>query len=511
TSDDDPDELLKLQGELNEQARKTGLLTTGVTEVIRGASCMPVVAVKTFYDINEGPKFVKKQTKMRKFMHSLGLMDSPFTLEEEYDIISEGPNFEILNFVDFLYDYEARDIASGRGVCHRMFLTRQQLELEAPEREYNPARVQELIELGPYQPEGPGDTDAPLTEAMNIERYIAGRMMICEWWIPVETKGRLYTHVFAIRNNKIPLYGNKKGKRSGLGPMRYPFATYRTNKKFNELEGIPWITQAKPLCRMLSDCFNIFADAFNYGIFPTIIAPTDVDWEEEPYHSPGGVWYADDPEKIKVIERRLGDLKIITWFVNEMSLRIKNLFNAPAEAQGAPSDPKEKATKTALRATGTATRSRGVFKEVGDFIIEVAQQYIYHWQSAGEVKWLIDAKIDVPALTNIHPREIEIQIWLALLAEAKQNPLYNNPMGIVFLREITKKVYELNQIKDSDNYVPSEEHLEVMYPQTVAIDYQADQLKKLKEQRAADESIDAEGELEPGGGSESVTKTFVGG
>jgi len=511
--DYDPELIRQREVELNEDLRRAGFLTSGAQDLILAAACQPIAAVKTGWHIEEGPHFVKKSLPLSQHLariyEMLGMKTE--TVAEEYGVIGEWPYADVLNWDQFLYDKSKADFRKGQGVIFRNWLTASELESEGARQGWKKSAVSQLKEMGPYGTDSEGaealDSDDDELDRYHRSPYTTGKYMVCEFWLPVrDKKGQEWIRVYTLGNNKIPLFKEKFGIQSHFGRLKYPFVIHRTGRKFNEIEGLPWVTQIKGMARLLNDCFNIFSDAFSYGVLPVIAIPTLTEFEEEPEWFPGAFWPMDNPQDLNVVRVELGDLKILISMIELISDRIRQIINAPDIAQGIPQSPQEKATKTLQRAQGVATRARGIFKNIGDMVINVAQQFVYLYQAAGRPEWLIDITLDVPALTNLYPAALEQQIWLAFLESAKANPIYAaTPLGVVYIRAITEMVYRKYGIKNTEEYMPTEEQLEVAMPRIIHDRHEAERLKQLKDQaKMAATNFQKTGEVMEGGGGQPV-------
>ncbi len=486
----------EIEEQLNDEARNSGLLTTKLEDVFKACANQPLASSAIGWEPVEGP--VWESTDEDKLFFNAGIQDAPAKLR--YKKISEGPTFDVLNWNQFLYDPKAKDIQHGRGIILSQCMPWHEVEEEANRLGFSRAAMRKLKGIGPFDEEsqGSGTSSGDVTEARDEERYRQGTFLINNYRIPMVNKnGQRWIHEYVTGNNKYPMFSQYHGKVSQLGRIEYPFEVMRMNRRFNEPEGVPLVRMGMPLGRLLSACLNLFVDAFGYGIIPVTVMSKKEEANLKLKHGLGKIWYLNEPEKLQRMQSQLGDLKLLNVMIEVIKGWIRQIFNAPDTSQGLVGSEQEKATKTIERAKGTSTRSRSVFKIVGDFIVGASQQMMYLHQANGEAEWFQDVKLDIPALTNIYPADLERDIIGNLLKWAETSPLFQTAIGQIRYRnlaELYMKKYHLTRYVPT--ILPTEEELEVMNPDAVMVKNVAKQLHDYREEQ---KQIKTSGGGEPAG------------
>lgn len=501
----------KIEEQLNDEARSCGLLTNKLRHLFLGCVNQPLVASMIGWDKTHGP--VWESTDVDKAYYDAGIQDSPARLR--YKVISEGPTYDVLNWNQFLYDPRAKDVQHGRGIILSQYMPWHEVEEEAYRLGFTKAAMKRLKAMGPNEDEyHGGDNQGDVTEAYDDDRYRQGAFLINQMWLPMVNKnGQRWIHHYAVGNDKVPMFREYHGRKSLLGRIEYPFEVMRMNQRFNEPEGVPLVRMSMPLGRLLSACLNLFVDAFGYGIVPVTLLSDKDEMNQKLKHGLGKIWYLKEPEKAQKLQSQLGDLGILNIMIEVIRGWIRQLWNAPDTSQGIGGNEQEKATKTLERVKGTATRSRSVFKVVGDFIAGSAQKMIYLHQANGDPAFFQDVTVDVPALTNVYPADLERDIIGSLLQWAEQSPLFQTPIGQIKYRNMAEyymKKYQLTKYIPS--ILPSKEELEVMNPDSIMIERMAKKVhdyRESKNQLESDKAPMPEGDAIMEGGNEGTVNSLT--
>lgn len=498
------DQFMAVEKQLNREMRDAGLFSAKLRQITDAAAVMPVAAVKVSWDELVGYHYIKRVNPIRamvqRFLGTVAGIAPDFQVEEsieEYGVIDQFPAAEFLDHGELLYDPTAHTIHRSRGVIHKQWLTRSEIEEQAQARQWQRSAVSDWLNSGPYQGEDDEKSSADKAaedtdEARESASYHAGKFLLQEMWIPSRKRdGKLCVYQYCLANHQFPLYdGHGRRHRYGSARVKFPFALFTWKKKFNQIEGWPLVGQAKGLQRLYSDAFNCFADGVSYGIFPVLVALLGTEFEEDPIWRPGGIMHLSADGKIQELRTQLGDAKILLTFGELIAGKIRQLVNAPDIAQGLEEiAEEEKATKTKLRAAGAARRTRGQFKQIGEFLINIAEMFVYLHQAAGDTQWFLDGMtIDCPALTNVHPPEVERAMWMQLMALAHNHRVYARPDGDLKLREMFAKVLELHRVRDIDRYLPTREAIEVAVPAGEAIEEAGEAKRRAEKQQSLFES-----------------------
>lgn len=477
-SQDDPELISSMEMRLNQELRDGGFFDSKIEDMLIEAASSPVVSCKVGWETKEGwvyEKYPPLERPLRMAMNFLQGNGFNAGLKKKWGIEKDGPVVDVLDYDEFLYDQASNELSSCRVLCHAQMKIWSEFMDMAEDRGWDRKAIKQM-EQERNSIVGDGTVDAgedTLTGKAAAELdgnreayYKDGRVLIVEFWVPTyDNEGRPETRVFYLGANKYKLNRQRNGDRSEWDKIAYPFAILRFNKQFNRIEGTPPIETVKSNQKLVNDYTNAINDGFTYGIFSPIIKDKRTKFEKQPTYGPGEFWECEHPEGLKPLNAgtRIPDLAILLSARQEQQVKIRQILNAPDTAQGTETaNDQEKATKTRLREAGSMRRARINHKLVGGLIIKVAQMYMYMHQANDEEEWLLDVTLDVPALTGASSPLEEKETAIILYEMTQDNPVYNNPIGLVKQRNLFADILDRFRVRDKDRVLPTEEEIKIV-------------------------------------------------
>jgi hypothetical protein len=192
-------------------------------------------------------------------------------------------------------------------------------------------------------------------------------------------------------------------------------------------------------------------------------------------------------------------------FAEMMAAKIRQNVNTPDISEGLAGQPSESKVKTRMRAQGTTVRNRVPSKAAGDWLINIAQKFIYMHQMMRAEEWMINVNIDVPSLTGASSPEEEQAQKVMILDKAIENPLYQTaPDGFNKLRNLTEMMYQSFRIRDIDSILPSAIGLDIVNPL-------GGEIVKMEEQLKTEETPEKteDGKIIPVGGQSEESRNVL--
>jgi hypothetical protein len=512
-SDDDQDHVLNREEILNEELREAGVTTLLFQENLNGAALMPVVATKVGWEDKEGWVYRKTTIPERikgMWRYMLRMQENPTpAVTKTWGVMRSGPYAEVLDYDEFLYDPTVDCLDNSRAVFHRKWVTWNQFKSIAIENNYDDTHF-EAIQEGLAASKEDGDKSVVEEVAMDLDElergYKDNKILLCECYIPVHNQaGNEEVRVLVLAAGKYRLSRSEYGERSDWDKFKFPFVTMAFNKQFNRMEGTPPIEIGKPLQRAYSDNINAYLDYMAYCMFPVLKRAPGTKLSKKPVFGPGRVWDVTNPEGLEVLHVPAGDLSTVIPFAEMMAAKIRQNVNTPDISEGLAGQPSESKVKTRMRAQGTTVRNRVPSKAAGDWLINIAQKFIYMHQMMRAEEWMINVNIDVPSLTGASSPEEEQAQKVMILDKAIENPLYQTaPDGFNKLRNLTEMMYQSFRIRDIDSILPSAIGLDIVNPL-------GGEIVKMEEQLKTEETPEKteDGKIIPVGGQSEESRNVL--
>jgi hypothetical protein len=457
-----------LRKELNKQMKP--FFDNTLHQLFMGGEMMPYSVAKIgFEDVYEWKGFESKFTKLTKkpkrfIKNLLSGQEIPKDKTQWKWVKTESrPYINWLDWDEFYHDPKATslDVDHCSYVIHVAELSWEQLNKIAIEREWDKSKM-DRVKTEPGHGDQPAESMADKvrskeevdTNADNEDAYT-----LAEFMIPVRSDtNELKIHTVYVVNNKHLMANEPSDLKALWG--QYPYVIRWAYKKLGHFEGLSTIDLCKDSQRAYSDTFNALFDGLTYGNFRPLMNKRGNVWYGDVKYAPGARFDVDDPDGVQPLPDTLGDFSFIPLVIQSLEAKIRQITNAPDFDQTVQNvNDQEKATKTRLRAQGSIRRLRRLFSEIRQIIIDIAWMYIKLNQQE-DSRWMMDFKVTVPVLSGAFTADEEFNKALLIYREAKENPLYNSPDGLLKLRELWIDVLNAARIKDIDSRVLKKEDFE---------------------------------------------------
>ena len=289
--------------------------------------------------------------------------------------------------------------------------------------------------------------------------YLDGKFLVAEFYVrQYDDDGTILIFQVQMIGNKL-IVSNKKTPYKGL---QLPFVALSANPFPGSIEGLSSIDIGKNMQRLFNELFNQFLDGVSYRMFPPLVREPGTNFTKRPKWSLGAIWDVTNPQGLRPLIENPGVMPDLPPLMAAVSAKIRETLNAHDISQGFQSQEYEKATATSLRAQGANKRALPIRRQYGLAVVEIAQMFLslnqqYHPQAE---LFVLPVIVDVPSLTAITDPESDKQDALLLLTQAQQSPLYQSPVGLTKIRNMTQDVVELFKKIDIEKYVITEEELQ---------------------------------------------------
>jgi hypothetical protein len=463
------DAIADKEAELNEQLRKSGFFFDGLMTWIHASEQQPLSIMKVTQCLKYDWVAKKKSILGRgiewlytKFLQ--GEIPQMAQTKYEWELVEKRPGIDWLDFDEFLYDKGSSRIQDCRYVIHPRYLSWNDCLDEANINGWDKR------ELDLMRDSGSGDkTSERIAERVDAEidydhkkNMKDGKYLICEFLVKTKDDiGRDVYREIVLGNNNFKLYDKPANNLKGIG---YPYLRRVAWEKLGCIEGISSVQRVKSLQILFSDVHNAILDAASYGILPPIFVKSTTQFLSEPKWGPLSVNRVDDVDGIKQMEINVGHVELLPALAESYAVKINQELNAPDISQGVRGpEEEEKATKTNLRNQGSLRRLRPLFEGVKKDILTVAEMFI-KFNMIDDPEWIILDKVelDVPAFSGVSTPEEEKVAALTLWESTLNNPLYQNPVGLLKQRKFFENVLNKFRIDDVDGWCPTEEELQAV-------------------------------------------------
>ena len=458
--------LSTLEQRLDRDLRDSGLLMTGFQQAMEAVVYSPVIAAKMSWSLEYGWVYKKKNVVVQGLAAILSIFGGEIeTVKREWDVVYNGPVVDMLDHDELLYDPTVADIQQSDIVIHAQYLTLDQIK---DNDEYDEAQIAKLEEdWRGYMAQHSGGTAtvkddiAAKEEPGRQPSYRDDRILVAECWVwDADKDGNELTRIYTVAAQKYPLEREKYGRETPWPNVRFPFPVIRLNRYYNRVEGLPPVRIAKVCQKIYSDCFNAMMDYQSYNswtVFKNGAGNQIVG--EPPVWGPGTIINMTKPELFEPIMTPDQDVTTIMPLSEAMKDKIRQIFNTSDISQGIQGQAAELATKTMERQKGTAQRQRRWMLPAAEFICDIASLIIRMRVAMGDAEWAFKLKVDVPSLTGQRSAEEEIQQTMLMIEKAETSPLYATPQGMLKIRELYARLYDLLKIRDIDRYLPTAEEI----------------------------------------------------
>lgn len=242
----------------------------------------------------------------------------------------------------------------------------------------------------------------------------------------------------------------------------FPYSIIAANRTPGTLESLSTIDAIKPAQRVLNEAYNSWLDWMTYGLFMPMKGPKNMTFKGTPRWEPGALWLMSNPDELKPVLPTLSTAPNLPQLILSLASVIRNTIPGASDLEQAlDTGQHEKATKVAVRAQATLTKSVPTFKDYGKSIMEVANIVLRMKQQFDKnpARWVVNGGVvlDVPALTGVTDQNQEKQDLLTIYQGALESPLYLDPETKVHLRRMWHDFVAMVKPHDVDRYVPSEE------------------------------------------------------
>lgn len=244
--------------------------------------------------------------------------------------------------------------------------------------------------------------------------------------------------------------------------IKFPFVPIVITRKPGTIENYSSIDKGKYMQRLYNEGVNSYLDGLSYRIFPPFkIDRNNTNFAELPVYAPGALWKMNNLDGLKPVIENIGQLPDLMPVMEGIGGKIRNVTNSPDVNQGFNAQQYEKATATKARAVGSNRRAVPTNKKFGMALVRIAEMFIaLNAQHAEDgYKWVYPVKVDVPSLTNVSDPEQEKQDTLLMISTARQDPLFQSPLGQKKVRNMWEDFCRMVFKKDVFKYIPTEDEL----------------------------------------------------
>ncbi len=499
-NDDDIDSIVtEKEAILNRQLKESGYWSRVWEQQFRGAEIQPISIVK--FRVEQDGEYVAVQEpltvkdKLSYMLRNRALPPSGFKTAWKYQEGEPKIIFEWLDHDEVIYK-PAKTEKQITYWAHLRYLTWDEMVEFTTKIGGDLNKLDMCKVTDGFSPDNEKSIAEKNEAAKGINRpegFKDGKYFLVEFWFKrwnPDTK-RPEIRVMYVAANKEIL-------KEDLSPYRgfdFPFYFKVAWPSLGKIEGDSSIDLVRPTQRVYSDLINAILDICSYGIHPPWVKPKGLNILQQPSRAPGSIWEVDgDATQLRVLEIPFRGINELTLLVQIMSAKIKQILNAPDIDQGIQdAGEQEKATKTRLRAVGSARRLRSVLKDTTRDLLTTANM-IFKFNQQQDPSWIIPVTLEVPILSGVYTPDEEEQQAMAIYGIAEKSPLFNSPVGLEKLRTLFEDVLHRARVKDVDSRLITEEEMEATNLIMAEIKRLADELenqKQLNEQ--AGKSADAGG------------------
>jgi hypothetical protein len=491
----------KMELRLDYQLRQSGYFTTVLAEHMLGA------------EIYKTPSVVKvgwdESTEMEPRLIGRSEPDEDYTLTSDNvpnlrvrfePRKADMPFCEWLQPHEFLYEPGVSMFErDSRYAGHRKWMTRWEIMSSAKRFGYDMKKVKQFFEddkAGNSDEYKDGqsnrsaadqDQDRPHEDWKREDKYL-----LVEWYI-VD-----YDNLGNEKVQKVVVLGDKEviyDKPSPFKGFKFPFVLLVVNQRLGSVENTPTIERGKSLQVVYNEMYNSFLDGISFRIFPMFLRDKACQVFGEPVYEPAGIMTVSDMDGIRPLVEHAAQLPDLPVYMEAMAMRIRDVTNSQDTQQGIASAQYEKATKTKMRAMGSARRAMPTRKRIGMAICEVAKKFIaLNQQEASDAPmWVLPIEPDIPSLTAISDLEQEKQDALLLYSSMRQDPMFQSPAGMKKRRNAWQYVVEKVKRINVGDFVPTQEEIDK------DIQDQINQQKAMIDKQAAQEQLAIDAQNVPQG------------
>lgn len=471
------EKLRKKEDELNRALRESGYLLEVWGRQFQAAEIQPISIVKVHFEEKKGMvakevPFGNNPVRLMRHILKYKTMPPETRTEWNYGPIWSGVVTEWLDHDEVLYDPSAVSVSEMRYIIHRKWVSWNELVGMSKQYGWNQSKLKDVKHTGGQS----GDTtEDKLFEEIDKEEgrerlrgYKEGKYLLCEFWYRYYNEKRDREEIklmVVVRNSKII----KDGQTPYLG-IEFPFHFKRSWPKLGSMEGDTSIELTRASQAVYNDSINAILDKVTYGLFLELWVNDTFTMKEKPTRGPGKINYCNDIEKMREIKGDTGDIQNLVLLTQMMASKIRQILNAPDTDQSVESaSDQEKATKTRLRAMGSAKRLRRCLKDAAnDFII--ISKMIMAIKQQTDSSWILPVNVDVPILSGVYTPDDELRQTMEVWTLASSNnPLYASPLGQLKLRQLFEDILNKSRVKDIDaRLLTSQELTQVLQIQLAA-------------------------------------------
>lgn len=454
---------------LNEQMRECGYLSDGFEEQVRAGEIYRTPSVVKVYWRRESklvPEAINK-TPLEQAVSFFTFRDAAQSVKwvrKEYG----KPYAEWIPPEQFLYEPGVSRFEDSVYCIHAMWKTYEEILALAEEFDYDKEKIQEFAdELADETPTADthgsvaettqADNDTPLDEGVKDDKWLLTENYISTF---DDNGNEIINQVIMLGNKYILKKINSKDRNYPYKGIRFPFVPLTIKRLPGSIENLSSIDIGKYMQRLYNEGINSYLDGESYRIFPPFKAKQNsTSFRENPIYGPGEIWWLNDPESLEPVISNPGTASNLPAVMEGISAKIRNSLSVPDFMEGAPGGQHEKATKTKLRAVGAARKSVPINRKYGMAVVGVAEMFIALNQQYADdgYRWIHPTRVDVPSLTGISDPEQDKQDMLLLIAQMRQDPMFQTPLGKKKVRNVWEDFIRSMKKTDIYRYVQSEQ------------------------------------------------------
>lgn len=461
------DDVQYMIARLNEQMRECGYLSDIFEEHVRAGEIYRTPSVVKVYWKRETKMVpvVENRTPLEQAKAFFSFRDASLKVKWEKKDYGK-PYAEWIPPEQFLYEPGVSKFEDSTYCIHAMWRTYEEIMALAEEFDYDKDKIEEFSEEMADESSATDKRDS-VAEATHADNQTPFREGVNEGkWLLTEN----YISTFDDMGNEVirlvVVLGNKyilKKEKSPYKGIRFPFVPLVVKRLPGSIENLSSIDIGKYMQRLYNEGINSYLDGESYRIFPPFKAKQNsTSFREAPVYGPGEIWWLSDPESLEPVIQNPGTASNLPSVMEGISAKIRNSMAVPDFMEGTSGASYEKATKTRLRAAGSARRSVPINRKYGMAVIGVANMFVALNQQYADdgYRWVHNVRLDVPSLTGIGDPEQDKQDLLLLIAQMRQDPMFQTPLGKKKVRNVWEDFIRLVKKTDAYRYVQTEAEYE---------------------------------------------------